>query len=430
MRRTTRRTFLGNIRVRSFGRSRRRWTFPAHAGAGTQNQPLRIGVIGVGGYGMTDARTALKVGGVKIVAVCDVDSEHLAKAADDLAKAQGTRPQTFKHHQQLLEHEEVQAVIIATPPHWHALQLLDALAAGKDVYCEKPLSYDVREGQAMVAAVEQSDRIVQIGFQRRNSAAIAQAAEYVLSGELGDLVQVDAQIHYRAGLLDSQPQDPPASLDWPLWCGPGPLIPYSPQVGHRNWRLEKTSGHGHLVDWGIHLIDATRYFLGLGMPKSLTAAGGLYAYAGRITTPDTLSVHFEFEKVPVHWRHRLWGSTEFDAETTNGIFFFCTKGTVFATDRKWVVVRNKQKEEHEVPADLGTLHMANFLQAVAQRKQPLCPIAEALQSTATVQLAMISYETGSSVRWDAEKMQIVDNPAAAQLLQREYRQPWKHPFAV
>jgi predicted dehydrogenase len=201
-------------------------------------------------------------------------------------------------------------------------------------------------------------------------------------------------------------------------------------VGHRRWRLEKTSGHGHLVDWGIHLIDATRTLLQLDMPRSITAAGGLYAYQGRITTPDTLSVHFEFEQVPVHWRHRLWGASEYDPEVNNGIFFFCTKGTVFAADRKWVVVRDKTKEEHEAGADLGALHMADFLAAVRQRRQPVCVMSDAFKSTATVQLAMIAYETGSTVHWDADKLEIVDNPAAAALLQRTYRAPWQHPFGV
>ena len=140
---------------------------------------LRLGVIGTGGYGMSDARAVLKVGGAEIVAVCDVDSEHLNKAAADLEKAQGTRPQTFQRYQDLLDSDSVDAVIIATPPHWHALQLLDSLQAGKDVYCEKPVSYDVREGQTMVAAVEKSDRIVQVGFQRRQSVAMRQAAELV-----------------------------------------------------------------------------------------------------------------------------------------------------------------------------------------------------------------------------------------------------------
>ena len=209
------------------------------------------------------------------------------------------------------------------------------------------------------------------------------------------------------------------------------MIPYSPQVGHKSWRLEKTSGHGHLVDWGIHHIDAIRTVLGLAMPKQITAAGGLYQYAGKITTPDTLSVHFEFEQLPVHWRHRLWGATEYNPEVNNGVFFFCEKGTVFATDSQWVVLRpgkEAPREEHQASADLGTLHMADFLEAVRTRRPPLCPIEDAFRSTATVQLAMIAYETNSVVRWDAQAEQILENPPAQRLLKREYRAPWTHPY--
>ncbi len=427
MTRTDRRTFLGASAAVAAGAM----VFPAGRVQAQEKKQLQIGVIGVGWYGMVDAKAALKVGDVQIAAVCDVDQEHLENAATELEKIQRAKPKTFTNYQDLLDIESLDAVIIGTPPHWHALQLIAALKAGKDVYCEKPVAYDVREGQAMVQAVQQSDRIVQVGFQRRQSVAMREAAEFVKSGALGDLVQVDAQIHYRAGLEDPTPQDPPASLDWPLWCGPGPLIPYSPQVGHKSWRLEKTSGHGHLVDWGIHLIDAIRTVLKLDMPKSITAAGGLYAYEGRITTPDTLSVHFEFEQVPVHWRHRLWGATEYNPEVNNGIFFFCKEGTVFAADRDWFVLRpGKEKQEHKTNADLGTLHMADFSSAVRERRQPACVIRDAFKSTATVQLAMIAYETGSTVQWDADTLEVVDNPAATALLKRAYRAPWQHPYVT
>ncbi len=394
-------------------------------------QKLRLGVVGVGWYGMVDAKAALKAGGVCIAAVCDIDSEHLAKSADELEKLQGTRPKTFKLYDDMLA-EPLDAVIIGSPPHWHALHLLAALDRGLDVYCEKPLSYDVREGRAMVDAVKRSRQIVQIGFQRRQSQAFAEIKEFIASGGIGKLVQVDAQIHYRAGTKDPTPQDPPASLDWDLWCGPGPKIPYSPQVGHHNWRLEKTSGHGHLVDWGIHWIDSIRMVLGLGSPNRCTAAGGIYHYQGRITTPDTLTVHFEFDKLPVVWRHRLWGSTEYAPETNNGIFFYGDAGTVFASDRRWVFLppgKKAQREEHEAAADMGTLHMDNFLECMRSRKQPACTVEDAYRTTSSVQLAMIAQETNTVVAWDAAAEQIPDNPAAAALLKRDYRAPWKHPYS-
>lgn len=395
------------------------------------DRKLKMGVIGVGWYGMVDAKAALKVGGVEAAAICDVDSEHLDKNASELENLQGTRPKTFKHYQDLLEQDGLDFVVIGTPPHWHALILLAALEKGLDVYCEKPVAYDVREGRAMVEAVRRHDSIVQIGFQRRQSKALQQVKQFIDDGRAGKIVQVDAQIHYRAGTKDPAPQDPPPSLDWDLWCGPGPKIPYSPQVGHFNWRLEKTSGHGHLVDWGIHLIDATRMILGVGMPRQVIAAGGLYYLDGKITTPDTLTVHFEFDCCPVVWRHRIWGAQEYNPEVNNGIFFFGDEATVFTTDQKWVVIpkgKPDQREEHEAKTDLGLEHMARFLKAVRTRGTPACPIEEGYRSTATVELGMIAYETESTVRWDESTERILDNPSAAKLLKREYRQPWKHPY--
>lgn len=415
-----RRAFLGTAAAGTVALTR-----TVHAAA--ENRTLRMGVIGVGWYGMVDAKAALKVGGVEVTAICDVDGEHLKNNADQLEKLQQKRPKTFKRYQDLLDLKELDVVVIATPPHWHALPFLAALQRGLDVYCEKPLAYDVREGRAMVEAAKKAGRIVQIGFQRRQSKALQEAKEFIDSGKAGRIVQVDAQIHYRAGTKDPAPQDPPASLDWDLWCGPGPKIPYSPQVGHFNWRLEKTSGHGHLVDWGIHLIDATRMVLGLSMPKQIIAAGGLYQYQGKITTPDTLTIHFEFERCPVVWRHRLWGAQEYDPEVNNGIFFYGDQATVFAADSRWVVIQGKRREEHQAPAEMGTDHMADFLRAVRTRKQPSCPIEDGYRTTATVQLGMIAYESNTVVNWDVQTEQIPHNPAAAKLLKREYRQPYQHP---
>jgi predicted dehydrogenase len=421
---TNRREFLGAAAAGAL----------AMAGAvgGTADQrKLRLGVIGVGWYGMVDAEAALKTGGAEIAAICDVDSDHLKQGADKIKKLQGTRPKTWKLYQDLLDAQELDAVVIASPPHWHALQLIAALEKGHDVYCEKPLAYDVREGRALVEAAQKHGRIVQIGFQRRQNKALARVKRFIESGEAGRIVQVEPQIHYTAGTVDPRPQAPPPSLDWDLWCGPAPKIPYSPQVGHINWRLEKTTGHGHLVDWGIHWIDACRTVLGLGMPKRVTAAGGLYYLAGKITTPDTLTVHFEFDRCPVIWRHRIWGAEESSPETANGIFFYGDRATVFLGDSSWVVIprgNRGQRQEFKVESDQGLDHMAEFLRAVHTRRPPSCSVADAHRSTATVKLGMIAYEAGATIRWDAAAEQIPDNPAAAALLKREYRAPWKHPY--
>jgi len=422
--RTNRRKFLG--------------TAAAAAGAavlsskarGDEEKKLNLGLIGAGWYGNVDAHAALKAGGAEIAAVCDVDSAHLKKSADELEKAQGKRPQTFKLYQELLEAKGLDGVIIATPPQWHALIFIAALGKNLDVYCEKPLAYDVREGRAMVDAAKKAGRVVQVGFQRRQSKAYQAVKEFIDAGNAGRIVQVDAQIHYRAEPKDATPQDPPESLDWDLWCGPGPKIPYSPQVGHINWRLEKTSGHGHLVDWGIHLIDAVRKILGESAPKRVTAAGGLYYLRDKITTPDTLTAQFDFERCPVVWRHRIWGAGEYAPEASNGIFFYGEKATVFVSDDRWLVipVGKGERVENKAGGDTGLEHMKEFLNAVRARKPAGCSIEDAYLSTTTVQLAMIAYETGLPVEWNAATEQITNNDAASKLLRREYREPYKHPW--
>ena len=406
---------------------------PAAVRGAATAQTVKLGVIGCGWYGMVNVQAAFKAGAVDIVAVCDVDSEHLRIAAEEVAKLQGRSPLIFKHYEELLQVEGLDAVIIATPPQWHALPFIAAVKRNLDVYCEKPLAYDVRECRAMQNAARASGRIVQVGFQRRQSPAFQAVRDYLREGKAGRLICAEAAIHYTAGVKDPSPQTPPASLDWDLWCGPAPLIPYSQQVGHKNWRLEQTTGHGHLVDWGIHLIDAARMILGEAAPRSVSAAGGLYALKGKITTPDVLTAHFDFAACPLTWRHRIWGAAEHAPEVANGLFFYGDQQTVFVTDNRWVVIpkgKNAERQEHTVKADTGVLHMAEFLNAVRTRQAPGCSIEEGANSTVAVKLAMIAYETGRRVDWDAAAESVGANPEAAARLLRVYRTPWKHPFMI
>ena len=171
--------------------------------------------------------------------------------------------------------------------------------------------------------------------------------------------------------------------------------------------------------------------LGLATPKQITAAGGLYYLQGKITTPDTLTVHFEFEQLPVVWRHRLWGAAEWDPSINNGVLLYGDEATVFVSDQRWVVIPRDEpakRQENTAASDLGPLHMADFLQCVRTRQQPACSVEEGYRSTTTVQLGMIAYESNSVVRWDEATEQIVDNPAAAGLLKRDYREPYVHPY--
>jgi len=273
-----------------------------------RERQIKIGLIGAGWYGMVIARAALKSGGVEFIGVCDVDSEHLASSADELEKLQGSRPLTFKYYQELLEAKDLEVIFIGTIPHWHALQFIAACKKGFDIYCEKPLAYDVMEGMAMVEAAKNAGNIVQVGFQRRQSKAFQKAKELIGAGKIGAVHQVVAQINYNPELKDATVQAPPSSLDWEEWCGPAPKLDYRPSIGHMAWRLEKEYGNGHLVDWGIHHMDIIGKILDEEMPDEFITRGGTNVLKDKITTPDMLTATMNFRKVQVNWQHRLWGN--------------------------------------------------------------------------------------------------------------------------
>jgi predicted dehydrogenase len=398
-----------------------------------QERKIKLGLIGSGWYGMVDVKAALKIGGVEVIGICDVDSDHLSTSADEIEKLQGTRPKTFKFYPDLLDMKGLEAVVIGTIPHWHALQFIATCNKGLDIYCEKPLAYDVMEGLAMVNAAKKAGNIVQVGFQRRQAESFKKAKELIEAGRIGEVHQVVAQIHYNPGPQDTKIQPPPASLDWEEWCGPAPKLDYRPSIGHKSWRLEKEYGNGHLVDWGIHHIDIIRKIMGESMPVEVYASGGILVLKDQITTPDTLNVKFGFKKAPVIWQHRLWGNGDVTREFNNGIFFYGEKGTLFAEDSKIVIFpagRDAKREDLPIQTPLmQENHVEDFLKAVRNKDKSLisCTPEDAFQSTATVQLAMIAYNTGSIVRWDQEKKEIIGNQAASALLKREYRGKYVHP---
>jgi len=242
---------------------------------------------------------------------------------------------------------------------------------------------------------------------------------------------VDVQIHYGHRFRDTTIQEPPETLDWDAWCGPAPKLPYCPNIGHFAWRLEKEYGNGHLVDWGIHMIDATRWILDESMPQTIHAFGGNYL-RNESTTPDSMTANFDFKTCPVTWRHRLWGAKEYTPSINNGILFFGEKGTVFVSDRRWEYIpkdRNAERVEHKAKSEAGTLLMQDFLDAVKSRQKPQITPRDGFYSTATTQLGMIALEANAQVQWDLQAMQITNDPDAAQLLKRKYREPYKHPYS-
>lgn len=397
------------------------------------NKKIKIGLIGAGWYGMVITKAALRIGGVEVISVCDVDTDHLNNSADELKELQGKRPKTYQNYIELLDQPELEAVFIGSPPHWHALQFIAACERGLHIYCEKPLAYDIGEGIAMMEACQKAGNIVQIGFQRRQSEAFKKVKEFIGEGKAGNIHQVEAQIHYNPVLSDHSIQAPPASLDWDAWCGPAPKLDYRPSIGHKAWRLEKAYGNGHLVDWGIHHIDIIRNIMNWDMPQVFQSNGGLLKLKGKITTPDTLNATMFFKDCPLFWSHRLWGTGDLNRSFNNGIFFYGEKATVFASDRKMVVMptgKDATIKEMEIPTQgMQDKHVEDFLAAVQSQNRNLisCTIEDAFQSTASVQLAMISYYTGSEIKWDSESKKIIKNKAGSKLLSRPYRKGYERP---
>ena len=394
---------------------------------------IKVGLIGAGWYGMVITEAALKTGDVEVIAVCDVDSEHLKTSASKLQELQGVRPKEFENYKELLDIKGLQAVFIGSVTHWHALQFIDACKKGLDIYCEKPLSYDIEEGKAMILANNKAGNIVQIGFQKRQNSSYAKAKELIKDNAIGKVHQVKARIHYNPSIGDNTVQAPPASLDWDKWCGPAPKLSYRPSIGHSHWRFEKEYGNGHLVDWGIHLIDMIRMVMDLEMPNSIIANGSIDKLKDKTNTPDSLNVLMNYDDCSVIWEHRLWGIGDMNSEYNNGIFFYGEDGTLFASDNKLILKINRGAEESEVielpNATMQDDHVANFVEAVKTKNKDIlsCTVDDAFLSTATVHLAMASYYTNSEVVWDHNNMTILNNPEATKLLARQYREGYTRP---
>ena len=410
---------------------------PAYLTSFAKERRLRIGVIGTGWFGLLLGELAIGTGKAEIVAVCDVDNERLKGSTEKLEQLQGARPATFRDYWDMLDMKELEAVFIATPTHWHALQFIDACHKGLDIYCEKPLSYDIMEGLAMVRAAQKAGNIVQIGFMRLQGEPYQYVRQLIEEGKAGNINQIVAQIHFRANPGDTTIQDPPESLDWDLWCGPAPKLPYS-RGAHYSWRQQKVYGNGHMVDWGIHHIHTARKIMEDVIAEKYTATGGVYFLKNRITAPDTLTANISFKKVPLIWQHRMWGAGDMNPELNDGIFFHGDKASIFVSDNR-VMVRPANEDAEltdrifgdrmDVIMDMIKLHVDEFITASLLRDPSTisCPIQDAYSSTTTVHLAAMAYETGSTVKWDNQRSTIINNSQAEALMKRQYRDGWKHP---
>jgi len=394
---------------------------PAVAAAGSANGDIRIAVVGINGQGAGHIRTYYNMPGARLVAICDVDSTVLAKRLGE-CEAQGLKPATYTDYRKLLESPDIDAVVLGTPNHQHALQTIWGLQAGKDVYVEKPLSHNVWEGrQAVEAARNSTKNIVYAGTQNRSSRDIMEALAYVRSGKLG-------KIQYARGLcykernsigLTTGPQPIPASIDYDQWTGPAALVPSrrnSPNRGpvHYDWHWIWNYGGGDMTNQGIHQMDVARWFLGEpGLPPTVFSMGGRFGYKDDAETPNTQISVFGYEKAPLIFEVRglpmKAGMKAMDAYrgTRIGVIVQCEGGYVAVAENGTAAIYdNDNKPIQRLTAGGNGDHRKNWIQAVRDRKVVNAPVEECHYSSALCHLGNLSYLVGAD-KSDAEVAEAV-----------------------
>ena len=269
----------------------------------------RVALIGAGWYGKIDLFRLMQIAPVEVVALCDVDTKMLSEAADMVSNRQksGKRPKLYADYKKLLKDNKLDIVLIATPDHWHALPMIDAVKAGCDVYVQKPTSIDVVESQAMLAAARKYNRVVQVGTQRRSTPHLMEAKETIVdAGLLGEIAHAEVCCYYhmrnRSNPSDSQS---PSNLDYNMWTGPAPMRPYNELCHPRGWRAFMEYSNGIVGDMCVHMLDTVRWMLGLGWPTSIVSQGGvLIDKKAKANTTDTQTACFDFNDLQVVWQHR------------------------------------------------------------------------------------------------------------------------------
>lgn len=418
-----------------------------------QGKTLRVALIGTGWYGKSDLFRLIQVAPVEVVALCDVDKNLLGAAAAFVSKRQksGKTPRLYGDYRKMLSENKLDIVIIGTPDHWHALQTIDALKAGAHVYVQKPISVDVVEGEAMVAAARKYNRIVQVGTQRKSTPHLIEAKKNIVdAGLLGKISHVEmcCYLHMRNGA--NPPLEPvPDFLDYEMWTGPAPLRPYDGLPHIRWWRAFMEYGNGITGDMCVHMFDTVRWMLKLGWPTRISSQGGIYVQKeAKSNIADTQTAVFEYPELNCVWQHRTWGTPD-NPDYPWSFTLYGDKGTLLASTMRYDftpvdkeaakihkdVIYEKEKypedlteERIELNAAPATrLHMLDFLAAIEKGSRPVADIEEGHISTASCILANIAMQTGRPIVYDPKKRQIVDNPEANELLQRPYRQPWVHP---
>jgi predicted dehydrogenase len=369
---------------------------------------LNIAAIGINGMGWSDLTALLKNPAAHCVALCDVDKRVLDKRMGEL---KDPKIKTYNDYRELLDNKDIDAVVIGAPDHWHCLMMTDAVAAGKDVYVEKPVGNSIVEIKAMLAAQQRTGKVVQVGQWQRSMQHFKDAVDFVHSGQLGQVRLVKAWAYM--GWMHSIPKQPdsapPPGVDYDRWLGPAQPRPFNPNRFHFNFRWFWDYAGGLMTDWGVHLLDYALLGMNAENPVSVMAAGGKFAYPDDAAeTPDTLTTVYEFDKFNIQWEHAT-GIDGGPYGRDHGIAFIGNNGTLVLDRGGWEVIPEKGKMEAVArkPATDNGLdkHAANFIDVVKSRKLAdlHAPIQAGAHVATVAQLGNIAYKTGRKLHWNEKK---------------------------
>jgi predicted dehydrogenase len=445
-----RRTFISSLAVAGAAVATGSRLFAAEARA----RP-RVGVIGSGWYGGVNLGVFARCTAVDFVSLCDVNQHALQKTLQAVAKLQSIVPRTFVDYREMLASGVHDIVIVATPDHWHALPAIAAMQAGADVYLEKPISVDVLEGEALVAAARKYGRVVQVNTQRRSNPLYAEARDkYIRSGRMGKigLVETYSYLGIEGRTEGALPDAPvPAHLNYDFWTGPAPMLPFKAIKEERGWRAFMEYGNGSIGNLGVHMLDKVRYVLGLGWPESIQSTGGIYVDTASFSNvTDTQRSVFRYPHLDVSWEHRMWGASPIPQRHWSdqwGARLIGKHGTLNLTmfeyaftpaeggPREGVNLLSKTGDLENIDLSRDQVafketenrHVLDFMQARETRSRPIADIEEGHISTACCILGNLALQLGRPIAYDPKTRSVPGDAEATRLLARSYRAPWAHP---